>query len=226
MKRVLALLMLFLPLPALAADAAAEQSLKRFFERGIHWQGATAELIAVERWPDVRGPLTWQLPRLHGHPKRLSLIARKGQGANVRRWYVPVRVHWWSKVVVATSTLPARSLLSIGMMTLKRVDIAGHHGKTFRSAQSLAGMRLIRPIHAGEAILSTQVRRPPMIRRGDPVQIVLDAGPIHVRTAGKALRTAARGDALLVQNLRSGQVLRAVAESPQLVRVSMAGGEG
>ncbi|MDX8408059.1 MAG: flagellar basal body P-ring formation chaperone FlgA, partial [Mariprofundaceae bacterium] len=82
------------------------------------------------------------------------------------------------------------------------------------------------PLAAGAVILNNHVKRPPMIRRGDPVQIVLDAGPIHIRTAGKALRTVGRGERLLVRNTRSNEVIQAIAENSRTVRVAMAGERG
>ncbi|MDX8401783.1 MAG: flagella basal body P-ring formation protein FlgA, partial [Mariprofundaceae bacterium] len=72
---MLALTALLTTAPALAAPNAAEASLRAFFARGIHHDGATAELVAFGRLPDVRGAIHWRLPRLNGHPSRVSLIA-------------------------------------------------------------------------------------------------------------------------------------------------------
>ncbi len=225
--RILLVAALLLPATARAeSDKALQQSLHHFFAQGVHWQDADAELIKVEQWPPVRGAVRWHLPRLHGHPKRIALIAEQGQGKHIKRWYVPVRVHWWSKVVVTQHSLSARTLLNKSMIKQARSDIAGHHGHIWKSVSDLAGMRLTRPLAAGAVILSNHVKRPPLIRRGDPVQIVLDAGPIHIRTAGKALRTVSRGERLLVRNVRSHEVIQAIAESSRTVRVAMDGAQG
>ncbi len=227
MRLLLLLLALLSAQPAMAEpDEAMRASLQAFFARGVHWQQAQAELIRVERWPDASGRLRWHLPRMHGHPGRLALIAEQGTGRQIRRWYVPVRVHWWAKVVVAATPLSARSLLTRDMMKQTRADIAGHHGKVWRQTEPLLGMRMLRPLDKGQIILGSHVRRPPLIRRGDPVDIVLDAGSIHIRTAGTALRTAARGERILVRNSRSREVIAAIAESRNTVRVAFTGSRG
>lgn len=215
------LTVLILPVPAKAAvDAEMQQSLVQFFNNGVSMRGATAELIEVEHWPEATGAMRWSLPALNfGHPARLSMIAEQ----NGKRWYVPVRLHWWATAVVLNEAVPARSLLTKGMLKATRTDIAGHNGNWWKHASELVGMRTTRALHTGDVILASYVRRPPLIKRGDLVSIVLDTGRISIRTEGKALRTAGRGDQLLVQNLRSKEVIQAIAEDRGVVRVDMRG---
>jgi len=214
------------PQPARAGGSAAEASLKQFFARGVEVNGARAELIAVNHWPATAGRLHWSLPRLAGHPARFSLIAEQGRGQNLRRWYVPVRVHWWAQAVVARRNLPARSLLDPSMLTTKRTDIAGHADIWWRKPAYLAGMRLMRPIQEGETIFSQYVRQMPMIRRGDLVTILIDTGRLRVSAEGEALRSAGRGERVLVRNIRSHQTVQAVAEQKGVVRIRLAGVQG
>ncbi|GAV19428.1 flagella basal body P-ring formation protein FlgA [Mariprofundus micogutta] len=208
---------LILPTITLAApDATMQQSLKKFFDNGVALRGATAELIRVESWPQTTGAVSWSLPnRLHGHPKRFSMIAQQGK----KRWYVPVRVHWWTRAIVMKQPVPARSLLSRDMMIVKRTDIAGHSGHWWEEKSALEGMRLNRPLNKDAVVLSSYVNVQPMIKRGDIVQIILDLGHLHVRAEGKALRSGGKGDRLLVQNLRSKEVLQATIENRDTVRV-------
>lgn len=212
---------LILPGSALAApDASMQQSLKQFFDNGVVVSGASAELIKVGNWPQTTGAVVWSLPNsLRGHPKRFSLIAQQGK----KRWYVPVRVHWWANAIVIKQPVPARSLLSIDMMMKKRTDIAGHSGHWWDNSASLVGMRLNRPLAKGAVILSSYVNKQPLIKRGDIVQIILDLGRLHVRAEGKALRSAGKGDRLKVKNLRSNEVIQATVENRDTVRVSFNG---
>ena len=210
---------LILPTATMAApDAALQQSLQAFFDKGVALRGATAELIRVENWPQTTGAVRWSLPnRLYGHPKRFALIAEQ----NKKRWYAPVRVRWMATAIVMKQAVPARSLLTKDMMKKTRTDIAGHSGHWWSSSAQLVGMRLNRPMAKGAVILSPYVKRPPMIKRGDIVSIILDMGRLHVRTEGKALRSAGKGERLLVKNLRSQEVIQAVAESNGIVRVNL-----
>jgi len=221
-----AALLLTVLLPALilptitqaAPDATMQQSLKKFFDNGVAASGATAELIKVESWPQTTGAVTWSLPNsLRGHPKRFSMIAQQGK----KRWYVPVRVHWWANAIVIKQPVPARTLLSTDMMMKKRTDIAGHSGHWWDDSASLVGMRLTRPLAKGAVILSSYVKKQPLIKRGDIVQIILDVGRLHIRAEGKALRSAGKGDRLMVKNLQSNEVIQATVESKDRVRVNV-----
>jgi len=221
---VIAMLLPVLSLPtfALAAtDSAMQQSLRSFFNNGVVVRGASAELIQVERWPNAQGTIRWSLPTsLNGHPKRLSLIAEQGN----KRWYVPVRVHWWAVAVVMNKSISARSLLTADMLKKIRTDVAGHNGPWVEQISELTGMRLTRRMNKGDLVLANVVKRPPLIKRGDLVQIIIDIGYLHVRAEGKALRSAHRGERILVKNLRSKEVLQAVVEQAGAVRIHMRGG--
>jgi len=206
-----------------APDHALQHSLTSFFRHGVVVHGASAELIKVERWPETHGAVHWMLPAsLRRHPKRFSLIAEQ-QG---RRWYVPVRVHWWATAIVMNRAVSARTLLTLGMLSKQRTDIAGHSGQWSTHIQDLTGMRLNRHMDKGDVVLSNFVKRPPMIKRGELVQILLDMGNLHVRTEGKAMRTASRGERVLVKNIHSHEVLQAIAESAGVVRVTLRGISG
>jgi len=226
-----ALLLIALLLPTLAlseqadtsADATMQQSLTRFFKHGVTLHGATAELVAVRHWPKANGSLRWSLPAsLRNHPSHFSLIAEQGN----RRWYVPVQVRWMSSAIVMRQNISARSLLTRNMMTNRRTDIADHHGAWWQNSSTLVGMRTTRPLAAGDVILSSYVKQPPLVKRGDLVSILLDVGGLHIRAEGKAMRSAGKGESIPVRNLRSHEMIQAVVEQTGLVRVSLNGGRG
>jgi len=215
---------LSLPTFALAAsDSVMQQSLQNFFNNGVVVRGASAELIRVERWPDARGAIRWSLPlSLRGHPKRFSLIAEQ-EG---RRWYVSVRVHWWATAVIMNKDIPARSLLTHSMLKRTRTDIAGHSGYWIRQKNDAIGMRLTRRLHQGDLLLRNYMQRPPLIQRGDVVMMLLDLGGLHVRTQGKAMRSAGMGQRVMVKNLRSQEVVQTIVEGAGAVRVLFRGVTG
>jgi len=215
---------LSLPTFALAtSDSVMQQSLQNFFHNGVVVRGATAELIRVERWPNAQGEIRWSLPlSLRRHPKRFSMIAEQGS----KRWYIPVRVHWWATAIVMNKDIPARSLLTHDMLKRTRTDIAGHSGYWVRQKNDATGMRLTRRMHQGDLLLSNHMKRPPLIKRGDIVTIILDVGGLHLRTQGKAMRSASRGQRVQVKNLRSQEVVQAVVEGAGAVRVLYRGVTG
>jgi len=204
---------------------AIKGSLHALFAKGIRHQGATAELIDVTRWPDTTGRVTWRLPQIKRHTSRISLIAEQGEGQQMRRWYVPVRVHWWAKAVVLKQEAPVRTRLMADMLEMKRVDVAGHIGLWWENISDLVGMQVTRPMHKGDAVYTVSVKQPPTIKRGDIITIIAQIGTISVRAEGKALKSGSRGDRLLVQNLRSKQMLQATIVDANTVHV-ITGGAG
>ncbi len=217
-----------------AEDSALRQSLYDFFAAGVTVDGATASLVSVSNWPDHAGALRWSLPPLHGHPRYFSLIAeqvarghgaRRG-GARARRWYVRVEVQWWARVAVAKSDIPARAMLNPSMVTMRRVDIAGRNGSGFSSPAAVDGLRLLRRARKGEPIYVAMTHRMPMIKRGQLVTIEARYGAVQVTTAGKALRSARRGELVLVENLRSKRQVQGTVVNAHTVRVAFGGGAG
>lgn len=217
--QVLVMIAVFYPVPLWAS--ALEKSLHDFFAQGIHYQGAKAELIQVNRWPNTKQALRWRFPNMNHHIKRVSLIAEQGTGASLRRWYVPVQLHWWANVVSVRQELPARTLLQAPMLQVQRRDIAGHMGVFWKEVAALEGMRLTRPLHADDVVFSNAVKRPPLIKRGDRVTMVVGNGSFLVRAAGKAMRAAGLGERVLVQNMRSKKRVEAVVVDAHTVRVAI-----
>jgi len=220
LKRLLqTLIVLALFSPASLWAVTLQQSLDSFFAQGIHYQGARAELVRVMRWPDVTGAVHWKMPRMNRHAAQLSLIAEQGKGRALRRWYVPVQLRWWANVVTVRQELPIRGLLQGSMLQVSRKNIAGHIGTFWTSSQALLGMRLTRPVHAGDALFSYMVKRPPLIQRGDRITIIAGDGTFSVRAEGLAMKAASMGERILVQNMRSKQRIQAIVVDAHTVQV-------
>ncbi len=219
--------LLFMSAPAYADETSAlEASVYAFFAHGIVSEGARAELVHVVQWPEgISGSIRWHMPHLGKHPRRISLIAEKGNGKNQRRWYVPVQLRWWADAVVVKTDLPARTLLSRSLLSQKRVDVAGHPGRWWNNLNSLAGSRLTRPVRAGQTIYASYIKKPRLLKRGDHVTIIAMFGGLKVKASGKVLHSAGPGDRVPVRNISSKKVLQAIVINASTVRV-ITGGRG
>lgn len=226
LRSALPVLMLML-MPAAAgaeADRAMRDSIRHYFAQGVYLDGARAELVEVLHWPDTNGRLRWRLPELGNHPARLSLIAEQGEGQSLRRWYVPVRLNWWARAVVARKELPVRANLMADMLAMARVNVAGHAGSWWTKPADLSGTRLTRPLKAGDVIYDSYVHRPKLIRRGDQVTMVASYGTLQVTAVGRALRSAGLGDRVSIRNTKSKQVVQGIVANASTVRI-ITGGE-
>jgi len=165
------------------------------------------------------------MPNLSNHPRQISLIAEQGKGKNQRLWYVPVKLRWWAEAVIAKNDLPARTLLTRGELTQKRINIAGHLGSWWKNADGVIGTRLTRPLKAGQAIFSSYVKRPKLLKRGDHVTMIVSFGELKVEATGKMLKSAGLGDRVRVENIKSRKILQAIVVDAGTVHV-ITGGRG
>jgi len=209
--------------PAHAVDQAMQDSLNAFFAGGIVHQGARAELQSVTRWPDTTGRITWRLPHIANYPANLSLIAEQGNGAKTRRWYVPVRVHWWTQAMVAGRDIPAHARIEPSMLKRSRSDLAGINGTWWSRADALLGTKTTRPLRAGQVLLSTNTMRPALLKSGDQITLIRQIGGIRVTATGKILRNAGIGDRVRVQNMSSKEVIQATILDANTARVESGG---
>ena len=228
MLKTLCILITFLFSPALGAteptvDAELQQSLAAFFAAKPTLHGASAELVNVQRWPNIQGKVRWSLPTLRFLPKRVSLIAEQGHGKHKRRWYVPVHVKWMKNVITLKHNVSARSMLDRSMLIKQRKNIAGLRGQVWSDAADVEGLQTLRSLQKGSVVVSSYVKRPPLIQRGDIVTILVEVAGIKVRAEGVALKSGRKGDRMLVKNIRSNQTVHSIVQDAHTVAVHIGG---
>ncbi len=216
MRFLLYALSLCLAMPAMAADAASRQSLQRFFQQGVWHASAQAHLEHVLHWPKANGVMFWQLPKVQGFPKHLSLIAEQGE----RRWYVPVELSWWSQAVVSKHYLPKGSLLQANDVVQQEADVTAKTSAWFDRIEQTLGLRLQKDLPASTILQASMLKRPLLIHRGDVVIVEVKQGGLLVRSKAKAMRSACLGDSLWVRLLNNGKTVQAVVLNASTVSVS------
>ncbi|HUT26032.1 MAG TPA: flagellar basal body P-ring formation chaperone FlgA [Sumerlaeia bacterium] len=81
-------------------------------------------------------------------------------------------------------------------------------------------LRLSRDVGAGDALTWSCVKRQTLVKRGQPVRMVLQsAGGLYVATVGRARADGALGDTIEVENSSSGKRILAVVAGNQVVQV-------
>ncbi len=220
-----AFLTLCLLIPGVVQANATElqQSLAAFFAAKPTAHGAVARLVSVKHWPDIKGNVRWSLPALRFLPARVSLIAEQGKGKSLRRWYVTAQVKWLRHVVTLKNDVSARTVLDKSMLIKKTKNIAGLRGRVWTDMNDVVGLKTLRKMHRGDTVLSTIVKRPPLIQRGDHVTILVETSGIQVRAMGVALKSGSRGDRMPVRNIRSKQTLQSTVQDAHTVAIRMGG---
>ena len=208
---------------SMADEVGLKSSLAAFIAASPAMQGAKAHFVGVNQWPDIQGSVRWKLPALRQLPKRVSLIAEQGKGKSLRRWYVTAEVKWMKKVICLKSDVSARTVLDQSMLTIETKDVAGLRGQTWQATKDVTGLKTLRNMRQGEIVTSSVVKRPPLIKRGDHVTILVEAAGIKIRAAGMAMKSGNKGDRMLVQNVRSKQTLHSIVKDAHTVLIHMGG---
>ncbi len=83
------------------------------------------------------------------------------------------------------------------------------------SVDMLIGMQARQAIQAGDIVFTDQVQAPIVVKRGDVIAVTSQSGGIRVRTSGRALHDASRGDLVQVESLGSREKYDARVVGPR-----------
>jgi flagella basal body P-ring formation protein FlgA len=99
-------------------------------------------------------------------------------------------------------------------------DMPSEQARGVPRVRDVAGMEALRALPAGAIVRATDLIRPQLVRRGEPVTIALRDRGLSITTAGRALASGAAGDFVRVVNLSTNRTIDGVVEASGLVRVS------
>lgn len=83
-----------------------------------------------------------------------------------------------------------------------------------------SGKEAVRRLAAGSPVRSFDVGRPQLVRRGEPVTIVVRANGLSISAQGRALSGGAAGDLVRVVNAVTSRTLEAIVEKSGQVRIA------
>jgi flagella basal body P-ring formation protein FlgA len=83
------------------------------------------------------------------------------------------------------------------------------------SVENLIGMEARQAIQTGDIIFTDQVQAPIVVKRGDVITVTSQSGGIRVRTSGRAMQDASRGELVQIEALGSHQKYDARVTGPR-----------
>ncbi len=86
---------------------------------------------------------------------------------------------------------------------------------------ALVGMEAARALPAGTLVRESDVIRPQLVRRGEPVTIMLRDGGLSITSSGRALGSGALGDYVRIVSLSTNRTLDGIVEATGTVRVAL-----
>ncbi len=211
---------------AIQSQDALREAARTFLQTQLVLEADNSAEITLGRLdPRLRlapcqGPLRPFLPagaRLQG---KLNVGVQCPDG---KPWtvYLPASIHLYGEVLTTSRPIGRGEILRADDVRPRRQELGRLAGGYFRRDDAVVGKRAVRALPAGTPLDPRMLKAPRVIQRGDAVSILVSLGGLQVRSRGKALADAARGERLSVRNLSSKRIVEGIAVDPGTVRIAM-----
>jgi flagella basal body P-ring formation protein FlgA len=140
-------------------------------------------------------------------------------GRVMRRLTTTVQIEAQAMVLVAARNLDARLRLREGDVRLEMRRLERSASLYVRDPARLRGASLARALMSGEPLMTDAMFADIVIKAGDPLRIIGEAGSLSLNVAGEARASGRVGERIQVRNLQSGVLLQATVIDEGLVRV-------
>lgn len=104
-------------------------------------------------------------------------------------------------------------------LTIVRADLSDLPSDTVRRIDEVLGNRTTQMIYPDTVLKTGMFTLPPLVRRGDIVKIVANAGPLTITATGKVRQKGCKGEMVDVINTDSNRIITARVIGPGAVEV-------
>ncbi|MCK4469434.1 MAG: flagellar basal body P-ring formation protein FlgA [Desulfobacterales bacterium] len=140
-------------------------------------------------------------------------------GAFLNGKTVRVRIEVLMDVVVSTKSLHRNVKIERGDVRLVKKWFNRLPSNVTSSPDAVVGMKLRTNVKPNTEITGNMVRSIPMVKRGKPVRIVFENGPMRITTIGLSEQDGMHGELIKVRNVSSKKVIYARVMGNSLVKV-------
>lgn len=202
--------------PLAALQSAAVEAVREAAPTGARVVAEADGLDPRLRLPACAGALQAQAPDLGRGASRVSVPVSCGTGQN---WSVrvPVRVQLFRQVLVSSRGLARGDVIGDGDVHPEEYDVARLGYGYLTDPAQLYGRQLRRPLTAGTVVTPGMLAPREVVRRGQQVRLVVDAGNIQVSAVGIALQAGDRGDLVRVKSLSCQCEVQGRVDAPGVV---------
>ncbi len=203
------LLLLHLSAPAGVFDG---ERLREVLDRELHRAfGSRVKLLDVSF--HLPGKIDYlRIERLslsvrEGHPRgsfHVYLVTDRG----VRRITANLKLAWLCRFTVASRDIGRGERIHPRFLSIREEFRERCPGNTVRPGRELMNYVALRTIAEGEPLQKSLLRREPLIRRGEEVNLLLRRGNLEISMRGKALDPGFYGDTIRIRIPQTGKVLR------------------
>lgn len=159
--------------------------------------------------------------RLHGkalQPGKL-LVKVNCPGQNAWSVYVPAQLRAFKKVAVLKQATTRNTRIKREQVYFEERDLSTISNFYIDDPRQLEDMVVSRNLAAGSVLSARNLQPAKVVKRGQEVTILAQAGPVQVSMVGIAKSDGRKGQQIRVKNQRSGRIIRATVVDDQLVQV-------
>lgn len=204
--------------PLAALQSAAVEAVQQAAPTGTRVVASAGQLDPRLRLPACAGALQTQVPQLDRGSAQVAVqvSCTAEQGWNIR---VPVHVQLFRQVLVSSQGLARGDVLNTGDVHLQEMDVTRLGYGYLADPDDAYGRQLRRPVNADTVLTPGMLAPREVVKRGQQVRLVVDAGSIQVRAEGVALQAGDRGDLVRVKSLSCQCVVQGKVDAPGVVAV-------
>ena len=136
-----------------------------------------------------------------------NLVFYNHQGQEVKRWQINALVDLYQPVVVARQYLKRHQEIREEDLDLVPMNLKFLPADAVSDPQTVVGKRTIVNVSGQEPLRSGVLEVPPLVKKGDLVQVIVDKNNIRVSCLGEIKEPGRRGDRVKLVNLSSKKEL-------------------
>lgn len=200
-------------------------AVKRHIQANAPWRSDQMKIKSIKYSQDVTiadGQLSLQVkPPKHSDwlgsiPFTVGVFV---DGEIAKKVTVPVTIEVWSDVVLAAIPLGKYQIIESKHVRIEKMNLARVPEDAVLQIEQVVGSRTNRNIAVNSILRSDQIELPPVIKRGDVVQVVAESKRVKISVKAQAKESGAKGKIIRVQNLRSKRTIYAQVVDSQTVQV-------
>jgi flagella basal body P-ring formation protein FlgA len=141
-------------------------------------------------------------------------------GRIAKKVTVPTIIEVWNDVVLAAIPLGKYQIIEPKHVRVEKMNLARAPAHAVLDIDQAVGSRTNRHIAVNSILRSDQIELPPVVKRGDVVQVVAESRHMKISVKARARESGAIGKMIRVQNLRSKKTIYAQVVDARTVRVN------
>ena len=151
-------------------------------------------------------------------PTSIEIIFNKG-GLGQKRIWVRAYLEVLSPVVITQRPVARGHTLSADDVCLEKRDLATVPAGAVANLHEVLGLRLKQTLGVGAVLRRTQVEKPPVVKRGDVVRLLIETESLIITALGRVDEGGGMGDTIRVINLDSKRRVYGEIVDSETVRV-------